>query len=113
MAAPAYTQGEVLLALLAFSDAQGSKRRPVMVVHDFGDEDLLVVPVTSHPARGGADVVLNQWREAGLKLPSTVRLEKLATINKSCVARKLGVLAPKDFATAKEKLASICERITR
>ena len=92
MGAPAYSQGEILLAWLVFSGGQGAKRRPVLVVHDFGDGDLLVVPVTSHPARTERDVILRDWRAAGLKLPSTVRVEKLATIQKSCVARRLGRL---------------------
>ena len=46
---PTHIQGEVLLAWLVFSDGQGGKRRPVLVVHDFGDDDLLVVPITARP----------------------------------------------------------------
>ena len=84
----------MLLSFLVFSDGQGRKRRPVLVVHDFGDVDVLVVPVTSHPARVQTDVVLLDWRGAGLMLRSTVRAEKLATIEKSCVARKLGCARP-------------------
>ena len=72
--------GDVLLSFLVFSDGQGRKRRPVLVVHDFGDVDVLVVPVTSHPARVQTDVVLLDWRGAGLMLRSTVRAEKRATI---------------------------------
>ena len=55
MAAPLYSQGEVLLAWLVFSDGQGTKRRPVLLVRDFGDADLLIVPITSQlsPARRG------------------------------------------------------------
>jgi len=100
-----------LLAWLVFSDGQGTKRRPVLVVHDFGDDDLLVVPITSHPARAGADVVLSNWQNAGLKLPSTVRVEKLATIEKSCVARKLGSLLPADFRRVKETLDAVFKQI--
>lgn len=111
MAAPVYSQGEVLLAWLMFSDGQGSKRRPVLVVHDFGDDDLLVVPVTSHPARTVGDAVVSKWNEAGLKLPSTVRVEKLATIEKSCVERKLGRLLPADLATFKEVLAAVLKQL--
>ncbi len=111
MGAPIYSPGEVLLSLLAFSDAQGAKRRPVLVVRDFGDDDLLVVPVTSHPMRTATDVVLNQWSEAGLKLPSTVRMEKFTTVEKSCIARKLGGLSPNDFALVKEQLAIVCQQI--
>lgn len=111
MPAPAYSQGEVLLAWLVFSDGQGSKRRPVLVVHDFGDDDLLVVPVTSHPARTASDVLVSEWKEAGLKLPSTMRVEKLATIEKTCVERKLGRLLPADLTTFKETLATVCEQL--
>jgi mRNA interferase MazF len=107
----AHTQGEVLLAWLVFSDGQGAKRRPVLVVHDFGDEDLLVVPITSQAARVSADVVLSNWQGAGLKLPSVVRMEKLATISKSSVARKLGALPAAEFIRARETLAAVFKQI--
>src|SRR5437868_620983 len=107
----AYNQGEVLLAQFVFSDGQGSKRLPVLVIRDFGDNDLLVVPVTSHPARGQMDVVLTDWKSAGLKLPSTVRVEKLATIEKSCVERKLGALLPADLVRVRKVLETVCGQI--
>lgn len=104
-------QGEVLLAWLVFSDGQGNKRRPVLVVHDFGDDDLLVVPVTSQPARVPTDAVLSEWKAARLKLPSTVRVEKLATIEESCVIRKLGALTSGDLAEVRRVLSSVCASI--
>ncbi|MEO5958000.1 MAG: type II toxin-antitoxin system PemK/MazF family toxin [Opitutaceae bacterium] len=111
MAGPVYLQGEVLLALLAFSDGGGAKRRPVLVVRDFGDADLLVVPVTSHAARVAADVALSEWQSAGLKLPSTVRTEKLATIGKSCVTKKLGIVQPADLKKLRETWAAVFKQI--
>ena len=109
----AYSQGEVLLAWLVFSDGQGGKRRPVLVVHDFGDDDLLVVPVTSQPARVPTDTALSEWKAAGLKLPSTVRVEKLATIEKSCIVRKLGALTPGDMADVRRVLANVCDSLLK
>jgi mRNA interferase MazF len=111
MPAPVHAQGDVLLAWLVFSGGQGTKRRPVLVVRDFGDDDLLVVPITSQPARVAADVVLSDWQGAGLKLPSTVRVEKLATIGKSCVARKLGVLPSNELARVREALSLLFKQI--
>ena len=108
---PAHNQGEVLLAWLVFSDGQGAKRRPVLVVHDFGDDDLLVVPITSQHPRVVTDLILLDWKSAGLKLPSTVRVEKLATIEKSCVARKLGVLPSAELVRVKETLAAVFKQI--
>jgi mRNA-degrading endonuclease toxin of MazEF toxin-antitoxin module len=111
MAAPVHRQGELLLAFLVFSDGQGAKRRPVLVVGDFGDDDLLVVPVTSHPARVPSDVALIGWREAGLKFPSTARAGKLSTIAKSCVARKLGTLTPGDLGKVRQELTTVFRQI--
>ncbi len=111
MASPLHSQGEVLLAWLVFSDGQGAKRRPVLVVRDFGDADLLVLPITSHPVRTAADVTLSNWQAAGLKLPSTVRVEKLATIEKTCVAKKLGKLSAADLVKVREVLVSITKQI--
>jgi mRNA interferase MazF len=113
MPATVYAQEEVLLAWLTFSDGQANKRRPVLVVHDCGDEDLLVVPITSQAARISADVVLADWQGAGLRLPSTVRVEKLATIAKSCVARKLGVLPSVELTRIRQTLAELFSRILK
>src|ERR1035437_6438858 len=55
--------------MAVFSDGQGAKRRPVLVVHDFGDDDLLVVPITSQRACVVTDLILLDWKSAGLKLP--------------------------------------------
>jgi mRNA interferase MazF len=111
MPSPVHAHGDVLLAWLIFSGGQGAKRRPVMVVQDFGDDDLLVVPITSQPARVNEDVILSDWQGAGLKLPSTVRLEKLATIEKSCVVRKLGALPPNELVKVRKALADLFKQI--
>ena len=106
-----HEQGDVWLALQVFTDGPGSKRRPVLVVHDFGDQDLLVVPITSQPARTASDVLLANWKVAGLRLPSTVRTEKLGTIEKSCAERKLGTLALADLAQVRQAVETVFETI--
>ena len=106
-----YAQGDVLLAFLTFSDGQGGKRRPVLVLHDFGDADLLVVPVTSHPIRLETDLTLADWKSAGLRLPSTVRVEKFSTIAKSSIAQKLGTLPAADLAGVKRTLSDVFKQI--
>jgi mRNA interferase MazF len=85
-----YSPGEILLAAMVFSTQTGTKNRPVLVVHDTGDDDLIVAPVTSHAGRSVQDVFLNDWQQAGLRLPSVARLDKLATIEKGTVIRPLG-----------------------
>ncbi len=111
MPVPAFASGDVVLAWLVFSDNQARKRRPVLVVCDFGDDDLLVLPITSHPARVATDLIISDWKAAGLKLPSTVRVEKLATIGKTCVERPMGRLAPGDHAKVNEVLKRVFHQI--
>ena len=107
----AFPQGKVLLAWLVFSDGQSSKRRPVLVVYDFGDEDFLVVPVTSHLVRTASDVFVKKWKEAGLRLPSYIRVDKLSTVSKKCVERNLGRLGSEDLKKFREVLVVVCEEI--
>jgi mRNA interferase MazF len=76
----------------------------VVIVYDSGDADLLVVPVTSQAARSPRDVPVVNWQQAGLRLPSIVRLEKLATVEKSTVVRKMGHLVPEDWEKVKTVL---------
>jgi len=99
-----FSLGEVLLVPVVFSDGSGHKRRPVVIVYDSGDADLLVAPVTSQAARSQRDMQVVNWQRAGLRLPSIVRLEKLATVEKSTVVKKMGRLAPDDWEKVKTVL---------
>ena len=91
-----YAFGDLLLLSLAFSDASASKRRPILVVFDNQDADILAVPITSQAARSSWDVRLKEWRGAGLRLPSPARVAKLTTVARQGVLRRLGYLREPD-----------------
>jgi len=101
-----FSPGDVLLVPMVFSDGSGHKKRPVVIVYDSGDADLLVAPVTSQAARSPRDVPVVNWHRAGLRLPSIVRLEKLATVEESTVVKKMGRLAPDDW----EKMRTVLKQ---
>lgn len=103
----AYHFGDVLLVTLGYSSQTGIKRRPVIVLRDVGDADLLVAPVTSQAVRVAYDVPLSDWQQEGLKLPSVVRTEKLATIEKTTIIRELGKLSVQDGSAMEARLAVI------
>lgn len=90
--------GDVWLARLQFPDGQGFKTRPILVLSEHDDQDLLVVPITSHPVRGDFDMPLRDWEAAGLRLPSTARISKLGTIARMTVIGQLGQLTSRDRA---------------
>ena len=99
-----FSPGDVLLVPGVFSDGSGHKKRPVVIIYDSGDADLLIAPVTSQAARSPHDVPVVNWQRAGLRLPSIVRLEKLATVEKSTAVKKMGRLAPDDWDKVKAVL---------
>jgi mRNA interferase MazF len=106
-----HSQGEILLVSLVFSSQAGTKRRPVVVVYDSVDADLLVAPITSHVARTSFDVTVTEWQRAGLRLPSVVRVDKLATIEKTTIVRQLGTMTPSDWASITIALRGFFEKI--
>jgi len=50
--------GEVILANLPFIDGSGIKRRPLLVLIDTGDSDVIVAPITSKRAQARFEVGL-------------------------------------------------------
>ena len=52
----------------------------------------LLPEITSQIYQTPFDVQLDEWKAAGLMLPSVVRVHKLATLQKSLVERRLGKL---------------------
>jgi mRNA-degrading endonuclease toxin of MazEF toxin-antitoxin module len=104
--------GDVLLARLPFPDGGGFKLRPVLVVHEHPDGDLLVVPVTTHAPRGLGDIVIARWQDAGLRLESTARMSKFATIAPGIVMKRLGSLSATDTEQVHAGLRLFLTRIS-
>jgi len=87
--------GDVYICTFPFTSGQGSKSRPVLVLMDLG-VDCLVCRITSVPHCGFLDLAVEGWREAGLEKPSTIRLTRLVTIEKSILKLRIGRLGPAD-----------------
>jgi mRNA interferase MazF len=85
-----YQPGDLILVAFPFSGGGKAKIRPAMIIVDTGDADVLVARVTTQSGQAEPDVPIKDWRAAGLLAPSTVRLHKLATLEKSLVHRRLG-----------------------
>jgi mRNA interferase MazF len=91
----------IVLARFPFTDLSGDKRRPALVVSHDNDRrpDLVVCFITSVP-RGGPDMAsIPTSAGTGPKRPSLVRFDKLATLDRSVIAGKIGA-APADWLHA-------------
>jgi mRNA interferase MazF len=102
-----YRFGDIVLLKFPFVEQQEAKRRPALVLLDSGDADILVARITSQDVYTEYDVVLDDWRQSGLLIPSVVRLHKMATLEKKLVERRLGVLMQKEKLNVQAKLQQI------
>jgi len=89
-----FDPGDIVSVEFPYSDLQGRKRRPGLVLSG-DDEDVLLARITTRPAREAGDVTRVEWSEAGLP-PSTVRLAKLATVDRRLVIRRIGRIGAAD-----------------
>ncbi len=88
--------GEVYVCVFPFTSGQGAKARPVLVLMDLGP-DCLVCRITFVPHRSFLDLPVTNWQEAGLEKPSTIRLSRLVTVEKSLLRLRIGRLAREDL----------------
>jgi mRNA interferase MazF len=87
----AYEPGAVVGVLIRFSDGEGAKPRPAVIMTDdiyhTSRADAIVVALTtnlSSPRFG--DCVLSDWSDAGLPLPSMAKAS-LHTIERSSICQ--------------------------
>jgi mRNA interferase MazF len=101
-----YRRGEVVVVEVAFSDLSGAKRRPALVVSTERFHrslpDVIVSPISSQPryvrTPGPGDCPLGDWRRAGLRYPSVVRVSKILAVDKQILKGVVGVLGVADLA---------------
>ena len=85
---------EIWDAKVEFEDEPGkSKTRPVLIDSD-GDMYILAYKITGTPPRPNftGEYSIKFWKEAGLKKPSTVRLNRIVNIPKENLIRYRGHL---------------------
>ena len=58
--------GDVAIINFPFTDGKGSKRRPVLIIKETEDNDLLVAKITSQSYNTEFDMVVTEWGKAGL-----------------------------------------------
>lgn len=75
-----------------FTDLSGDERRPALVVSCDNQRraDLVVCFITSVPRAGPDMAPIAPTPGTGLKVPSVVRFDKLATLDPAIIAGKLG-----------------------
>lgn len=107
-------QGDIVLVPFPFADLSGRKMRPAAIISaDPQRFELTVAFITSvltNRSPMGAEVELlrsdPEFRGTGLKADSLVRLDKLVTLSRGAIARRLGTTGP----ATRSKMAAMLRR---
>lgn len=85
-------KGDIVLIPFPFTNLKGTKKRPAVVLYA-GKMDIIVSFITSKLKWcDKTDVLVEPDSKNGLKKPSIIRTEKLATLDTNLVIGKLGAL---------------------
>lgn len=86
----------IVLTDFPFTDLTAAKRRPALVISTDNDRrtDVIVAYITSAPRKDSDAMTMAPTAGTGLKVVSSVRFDKIATINKSIIAGRIGDADP-------------------
>lgn len=105
-------KGKLVLIPFPFTDLKSAKLRPALVIYE-GNIDVIVMFVSSKlPTKPSQhEVIVNQnhpeYQLTGLKVPSVIRLDKVATVLKSLIIGEIGELGPTLRTEVNERLTKI------
>ena len=103
-----YSRGDVVLVKFVFADEKGVKQRPGLLVssarYHRGRREAILAAITSQVGRAlVGDYRLEQWKESGLPLPSTVT-GIIRTIKQDMIIRKIGKLPAAELTAVEAQI---------
>lgn len=98
--------GDIALVRFPFTEVATEKKRPALIlartIRSPRNRLATVAMITSQveALKLAGDVILTDWKAAGLLHPSLLRLAKIATIDEDLIDKQIGRLAKGDLAEA-------------
>lgn len=102
-------KGDVVVIPFPFSDLSGSKRRPALVIADWGGADVMLCQITSQTKADGLEIPLVQgdFETGGLPIASNIRPNKIFTADRRIVLRIAGRLNAMKHARVAEAIVAL------
>lgn len=103
--------GQVVLANFPFSNLEGVKLRPCLVIGiaEFNDVALCQITSKRYQSRRAVALTNNDFKEGSIVTNSFIRPDKIATLDKSMVRRTLGNVSDAKLAEIKHALQLFLE----
>jgi mRNA interferase MazF len=101
-------KGEIVVIPFPYSDLSGSKRRPALVIADWGGDDVICCQITSKSKFDGMQVALanGDFETGSLPVVSNIRPNKIFTAFRPTILNTAGKISAK-------KYSEVIEVITR
>lgn len=111
-----YKQGDILLIPISFSDLTSRKKRPVLVIsnsqYNYKTEDIVVVAITSNleSKEYAIKFTNDDLIEGKLKVVSCIRTDKIYTLSKYIVIKKIGSVKKEIIDKVKVQINQLLEQ---
>ncbi len=105
--------GEVVLVPVPFTDLSQTKRRPVLVVsnlkHNMATRDFISCGITSNLGNRPYSVLLDpsDMMEGVLPVRSRIKYDKIFTLEKNLVIKRIGKISSEKLRQVRESLISL------
>lgn len=103
-----FVKGDVVVIEFPYSHLKNTKRRPVLILKVPKGEDVIVLQITSSSYEKSVEIPIKNedFRMGSLKRDSYIRLDKIASIEKSLIKYKIGSLKQEKFSDILDKICS-------
>ena len=97
-------KGDIVLIPFPFTDLNGNKLRPALILIETGLDLTVSFITTQLQWQESTDILLNPDNYNGIKKSSIIRLSKIATIDRSLALGKIGNINPNSLPELNKKL---------
>jgi len=97
---------KIFLAKIYFTDMAAHKERPILLIHQYRDEDFLFLPLTTNLTMPGVSISSVDLSSGLLRKPSVIIIPKISIIHKSLLIKELGELRQEIFVRV---MKNVCE----
>lgn len=103
-----FVKGDVIVIEFPYSDLKNVKRRPVLILKVPKGEDVIVAQITGESYEKPVEIILKRedFRQGSLKRESYIRIDKIASIEKSLIKYKIGSLKQEKFNDILNRICS-------
>src|SRR3989344_4432043 len=103
-----FVKGDAIIIEFPHSGLKNVKRRPVLILKVPKGEDVIVAQITGESYESYVEIILRKedFKQGNLKRESYIRIDKIASIEKSLIKYKAGSLKQEKFNEVIDKICS-------